>query len=405
MFLINRNFCLLLFGQIVSQLGDKAYNIALMWWLLEKTKSPFLVSSFLVIAMLPELIFGPVAGVYIDRWNKKKILVVSDFVRGIIVLTLAILFQSELLEIWHIYVAALCISLCSALFNPTTMSVIPVIVEKDKLQQANALSQMVVGAVSIIGPLLGSSSIVLVGYIGVLIFNGISYIISGIAELFLCMTTIESQTEESVIYSLTQGFRFIRADMRVLVIVTVIAIVHVFVGSIVVIMPFLAKLLDGNGINNLGLLQSAIGGGMIIGAGYISKYVRKSVSELYLSYAIVCMGLGILALGTLQLIHIELVEIYVIVCIIIGSCIAIASVLWRTIAQLCVPAEMSGRVFSVFSTTGNISLPISIGIFGLLLNYMTPGLLFFVAGSCLMVFGVVLLYSNRKNFESIVKVR
>ena len=337
MFLINRNFCLLWFGQLISQLGDKAYNIALMWWLLEKTNSPFFVSSFLVVSMLPELIFGPVAGVYIDRLDKKTILVVSDFARGIIVLTLAILCQSELLEIWHIYVAALCISLCSALFNPTTMSVIPVMVEKDKLQQANALSQMVVGAVSIVGPLLGASSIVAVGYIGVLIFNGVSYIISGIAELFLCITTIEVQTKESVIYSLTQGFRFIRADVRVFVIVIVIAIVHVFVGSIVVIMPFLAKLLDGNGINNLGLLQSAIGGGMIVGAVYSSKYVRKGFSESYLFYAIMCMGLGVLALGALQLIHTELVAVYVIVCMIIGICVAIASVLWRTIAQICVP--------------------------------------------------------------------
>lgn len=403
MFLINRNFVLLWIGQLVSQLGDKAYNIVLMWWLLEKTNSPIFVSSFLVASMLPELLFGPVAGVYIDRWDKKKVLVVSDFIRGIIVLLLAILYQSQLLEIWHIYVAALCISLCSALFNPTIMSVIPVIVEKDKLQQANALSQMVVGAVSIIGPLLGASSIVLVGYSGVLIFNGISYIISGIAELFLCITTIEVQTKESVIYSLAQGFRFIRADVRVFVIVIVIAIVHVFVGSVVVIIPFLAKLLDGNGINNLGLLQAAIGGGMIIGAGYSSRYLRKNVSELYLFYAIMCMGLGILALGTLQLVHTELVGIYIFVCIIIGSCIAIASVLWRTIAQICVPTEMSGRVFSIFSTTGNISLPISIGIFGVLLSYVAPGLLFSFAGGCLMVFGGVLLYSNRKNFEGTCK--
>ncbi len=401
MFLINRNFCLLWFGQFISQLGDKAYNIALMWWLYEKTKSPYIVSSFLVASMLPELIFGPVAGVYIDRWDKKKIVVVCDFSRGVIVLLLAFLYQSNHLEIWHIYVAALCISLCSALFNPTTMSVIPVIVEKDKLQQANALSQMVVGVVSVIGPLLGASSIALVGYIGVFIGNGISYIISGIAALFLCITPIEVQTEESFIYSLTQGFRFIRTEVRVLVIVTVIAIIHIFVGNIVVVMPFFAELLDGNGIDNLGVLQSAIGGGMIVGAGYSSKYVYKNVSEMQLFSVIVCMGFGILILGALQLLHAELVAMYVIICIIIGSCIAITSVLWRTIAQLYVPAEMSGRVFSVFSTTGNISLPISIAAFGVILNYVTPGLLFSLAGGCLMTFGVVLLYSNRNNFKEL----
>jgi MFS transporter, DHA3 family, macrolide efflux protein len=157
MFLINRDFRLLCFGQLVSQLGDKAYNIVLLWWLLEKTVSPLFVSSFLVASVLPELLFGPVAGVYIDRWDKKKILVAADFVRGIVVLTLAALYQSDILAIWHIYIAALFISLCSALFNPTTMVVIPAVVEKSELQRANALSQMVAGAVAIIGPLLGAS--------------------------------------------------------------------------------------------------------------------------------------------------------------------------------------------------------------------------------------------------------
>jgi MFS transporter, DHA3 family, macrolide efflux protein len=397
MFLINRNFRLLWFGQLVSQLGDKAYNIALMWWLFEKTKSPFFVSSFLVASMLPELIFGPVAGVYIDRWNKKKILVVSDIVRGIVVLTLAVLYQLNLLEIWHIYIAALCISLCAALFNPTAMSVIPIIVEKGKLQQANAMSQMVTGGVSIIGPLLGASSVALIGYVGVLVFNGISYIISGVCEVFLRIHTIEKQTKESVFASLMQGFHYIRTDVRVSVIVVVIAIVHVFVGSIVVIMPFVANLLAGNALNNLGVLQAAIGLGMIVGAVYISKYVRKIFNELYLFYAIMCMGLGILTLGVLQLMQVQLLVFYAIVCTMIGLCIAIASVFWRTIAQLYVPEEMTGRVFSVFSTTGNISLPISIGAFGILLNYIDSALLLSLAGICLIIIGIVLLYKKQKN--------
>ncbi len=399
MFLINRNFGLLWFGQLVSQLGDKAYNIALMWWLFEKTKSPFFVSSYLVASMLPELIFGPVAGVYIDRWNKKKILVVSDIVRGIVVLALAVLYQLNLLEICHIYIAALCISLCVALFNPTAMSVIPVIVEKGKLQQANAMSQMVTGGVSIIGPLLGASSVALIGYVGVLVFNGISYIISGVCEVFLRIHTIEKQTKESVFASLMQGFHYIRTDVRVSVIVVVIAIVHVFVGSIVVIMPFVANLLVGNELNNLGVLQAAIGLGMIVGAVYISKYVRKIFNELYLFYAIMCMGLGILTLGVLQLMQVQLLVFYAIVCTMIGFCIAVASVFWRTIAQHCVPKEMTGRVFSVFSTTGNISLPISIGAFGIFLNYINSASLLALTGACLIIIGIVLLYKKQKIFN------
>ena len=401
MFLINRNFGLLWFGQLVSQLGDKAYNIALMWWLFEKTASPLLVSLFLIASMLPELIFGPLAGVYIDRWNKKRILVAADFVRGIVILTLAALYQSDVLAIWHIYIAALLISLCSALFNPTTMSIIPNVVAKSGLQRANALSQMVTGAVAIIGPLLGASSVAMLGYMGVLIFNGCSYIISGFAEIFLRISTIEVVMKETVFSSLAQGVRYIWSDARVSVVVVVVAIIHVFVGSIVVVIPFLANSLAGSGINNLGVLQAALGGGMTAGAVYVSKYARSYFNGLNFFYAIVFMGVGILMLGIFQLVHISLLEIYAICCIIIGVCVAVISVFWRTIAQICVPEEMTGRVFSVLSTTGNISLPISMALFGAFLNCVTPAILLTFAGICLIIIGMVLVYNVRTFFADL----
>lgn len=401
MLLINRNFGLLWFGQLVSQLGDKAYNIALMWWLFEKTASPFFVSSFLIASILPELIFSPMAGVCIDRWNRKRILMAADFVRGITILTLAALYQSDLLATWHIYIAALFISLCSALFNPTTMSVIPVVVEKSRLQQANALSQLVAGAVSVIGPLLGVSSVAMLGYMGVLIFNGCSYIISGIAESFLRISVTETTTKETVFFSLMQGFRYIREDVRVSTAVILVAIIHVFVGALVVILPFLANLLTGNGLDNLGVLQAAFGGGMIVGAVYVSKNASSNLKGLYLFYAIVCMGAGILMLGVLQLNYIHLVVFYAIDCVLIGVCVAGISVFWRTLAQICVPEEMTGRVFSVLSATGNISLPISMGVAGLLLNFVTPAILLSLAGFVLILIGIAVEYNKRNIFEDI----
>lgn len=405
MLLINRNFSLLWFGQLVSQLGDKVYNIALMWWLFEKTASPFFVSSFLIASILPELVFGPLVGVYIDRWNKKKILIAADFARGIIILLLAVLYQLSLLAIWHIYIAALFISLCSAFFNPATMSVIPTVVERNELQQANSLSQIIAGAVTVIGPLLGASSVVILGYTGVLIFNSCSYIISGLAEAFLKLTAIEDDAKdldkESIFFRMLEGFRYIREDLRVTTVLILVAVVHVFVGSIAVAMPFLANILEGNGLNNLGILQAAFGAGMIVGAVYLSKYGGNFFKGLHLLCAIVCMGVGILMLGALQLTYIHTVEPYAILCIVIGTCIAVISVFWRTLAQICVPEKMAGRVFSVLSTTGDISLPISMGVFGLLLNFATNAEVLFGAGVALILIGIEIVYKRRIIFDDL----
>ena len=194
--LINRNFSLLWFGQLISQLGDKAYAIALTWWLLERTGSSLYVSSFLVTAMLPEFIFGPIAGVYVDRWNRKRILITSDILRGLIVTTITALHLMGQLQIWHVYLAAMGISLCSALFNPTTMAVIPTIVDKGLLPRANALSQMVAGTVSIVGPLAGATSVALIGYTGVFFFNAFSFFVSAGAAALLTLTATASRAKE-----------------------------------------------------------------------------------------------------------------------------------------------------------------------------------------------------------------
>ncbi len=341
------------------------------------------------------------AGVYIDRWDKKKILVAADFVRGIAVLILAALYWADVLAIWHIYLAALCISLCSALFNPTTMTVIPVVVAKDELQRANALSQMVAGAVAVIGPLFGASGVALLGYLGVLVFNGCSYILSGLAEAFLEIRATEAAAKEPLLSALAQGLRYIRADARVSVVVIIVAVIHVFVGAVVVILPFLANSLAGNGINNLGVLQAALGSGMIAGAVYVSRLACGRFNGSYLFYVIVLMGTGIAALGALQLIGSGSVAVDALCCLVIGVCVAVVSVFWRTAAQLCVAGEMTGRVFSVLSTTGNITLPVSIGVFGAVLHSVTPAAVLSVAGICLALIGIVLLYNSRTLFEDL----
>lgn len=396
MFLINRNFGLLWFGQLVSQLGDKAYNIALMWWVFEKTGSPFFVSSFLVVATLPELIFSLAAGVYIDRWNKKRILMVADFTRGLLVLLLAALYQTDQLAIWHIYSAAVLISFCSAFFNPATMAVIPAVVTGKYLQQANALSQMVTGAVAVIGPLLGTASVAMLGYMGVLVFNGCSYLISGLAASFLRINVMNFARNNSIFIDLIQGLQYIRKNSRVITVVILVAGIHLFAGCLAVVLPFLANLLAGKGLENLGILQAFLGGGMVMGA---ASYVRKNLQHVHLFYATICMGAGILMLGILQQSCISLVEPYAIDCMIIGMCISGISVFWRTLAQICVPEEMSGRVFSVLSVTGNVSLPVSMGITGLLLNLITPALLLALAGVGLILLGI--FYNHRRTIEDV----
>jgi len=227
--LINRNFLLLWTGQLISQLGDKIYSIALAWWLLERTNSPSMMGFFLVTSMLPELILGPLVGPFIDRWNRKSILVSADILRGTVVSLIAFLSHLGTLEIWQIFGAALLISISSAFFNPTVMAVIPQIVEKDELAQANSLSQITNGVSTVLGPLLGAATVSWLGYSVVFFLNGLSYLTAAALALFLKIIKLAEETkQENFLTSLQEGFQFIRSNHQVLLILLVIALVHVF---------------------------------------------------------------------------------------------------------------------------------------------------------------------------------
>ncbi|MCD4691133.1 MFS transporter, partial [bacterium] len=101
----NRNFLLLWLGQLVSQVGDRVHSIALMWWILEETGSAALMGTVLIAATVPAVILGPLAGGYVDRWNRKAIIAGMDFLRGVIILVVASLTLTDRLEIWHLLIA------------------------------------------------------------------------------------------------------------------------------------------------------------------------------------------------------------------------------------------------------------------------------------------------------------
>jgi len=101
-FLKNKNFLLLWMGKIVSQMGDRIYSVALVWWALETTGSGLKMGIILAISAVPAILLGPIAGAWVDRHNRKSIIVSMDIVRGIVISAFAILGFLGTLQLWHI---------------------------------------------------------------------------------------------------------------------------------------------------------------------------------------------------------------------------------------------------------------------------------------------------------------
>lgn len=170
-----------------------------------------------------------------------------------------------------------------------------------------------------------------------------------------------------------------------------------------VILPFLAKNLNGNGVQNLGNLQTVLGLGLLLGSIYIRKKKNDTISEYNLINLILFVGICFLGISIGQFFIIKTIIPYMIALILIGGSVACAVVFWQLLIQLNTPDNMTGRVFSVSTLVGNVSLPIAYGIFGILLTYNSIMKLMFFSGACLILLCLFLIFKLKINKIETVK--
>ncbi|MBL1704171.1 MFS transporter, partial [Klebsiella pneumoniae] len=146
----------------ISRIGDSLYTFALPWIAYQLTGSAVIMSSLFAINVLPIVLFGPLVGVIIDRYDRKKLLLVADITNIILVSFVPILHSLHLLEIWHLYIITFMLAIMSMLFDVTTVTVIPQIAGAS-LTKANSFYQMVNQLASLFGPMIAGVFISFIG--------------------------------------------------------------------------------------------------------------------------------------------------------------------------------------------------------------------------------------------------
>lgn len=388
-FFLNRNLTILLGGQFVSQMGDKFYILALAYWVLETTQSSAKMGIMLFYSFFPAIVLGIFAGAYIDKYDRKKILVLADLIRGVVVFGVLIVYLQGALTLPIIIAAQVLLSICAAFYDPAIPAVIPQIVKKDQLVKANSLTQFVQGFSTIAGPVLGGIAIATVGYTFIFVFNALSYIISGIFECFIAIPKreIEKSTESSSIFKdLGEGLRFIAGKKPLLVILSIVGVIHFFVGSIEVVVPVLAFRLSGAGPTNLGFLQTSIGVGTVLLAMIVAAtgYLNNK-EEKFLFGAVSFTGVNFVLVGMMKFFNISTVYAYLAFFCLIGGSIVVAATCFRTILQKFISNDMAGRLFGVVGVVGNFSIPLAMLVYGFVMEYVNLALVIAISGALITI--------------------
>ncbi|HBB34410.1 MAG TPA: arabinose efflux permease [Cyanobacteria bacterium UBA8803] len=383
----NRNFLALWSGQVFSQLADKVYLVLMIALIASRFQHAHetisgWVSALMIAFTIPAVLFGSVAGVFVDRWPKKAVLVGTNILRGLLVLTVPILLW--LTQGWApiytlpvgfyvLLVITFAVSTLTQFFAPAEQAVIPLIVKPRNLLSANSLYTTTMMASLIVGfavgePLLALADTVVSrlspgwGFGKELVVGG-SYAIAGL--LLILLQTGEStqapQGEAPHVFSdIWDGLRYVKHQRRVRNAMIQLVILFSIFASLTVLTVRLAEMIPGIKTSQFGFLLAVGGLGMAGGAailGHWGQHFTHNRLSLYGSGGMAASLLG-LALFTHNLWIVLLMTMF------LGSFGAMVGIPMQTTIQAETPEEMRGKVFGLQNNAINIALSLPLALTG-----------------------------------------
>jgi len=363
----NLNFFLLWQGRLVSVVGDIVYEIALGFWILAVTGSTTLMGTLMAATVLPRVIISPFAGVWVDRSDRKWLLVLMDLVRGILVILVGIAAITGHIQIWMVFVTGVILGICGAFFGIAVGSAIPDIVPKTHIVKANSAFSLVSTGAGIVGSSAGGFLYKLLGAPLMFLINGISYIISGFAEVFVKIPQVQHQKKESHFFEdLRSGFSFVWNEKGIRYIMLIATVLNFFVsmGFMLLIPLFQRTKYLGPGL--YGILMGTFAGGLFLGVLLTSTINIKPSNRFFVFFWCSIVFSTMFVVIPLYLYF----PLMLVLSFVAGTTNAILNVLFSSILQLTVPQDKRGRVFGLLDTLSQGLTPLSYAVGGILAGFI-----------------------------------
>jgi DHA3 family macrolide efflux protein-like MFS transporter len=355
----NRSFLALWLGQIVSQIGDSFTFLALLITVNRLTGSTTAMGLMMISLTLPQLVFSFLAGVVVDRVNRKQVMIVSDLLRGLLVLAFLTVHSAE--QVYVFYIVGFLLSSVSVFFAPAKTAMIPRIIEgEDKLLSANALSQTIRVVALLIGPALAGFLIGWAGTAVAFIVDSLSYFISAIAIVTISASGGNADEEQiglgMIGQRLAEGISYTLHNKTVLGIIVTLLVALLGMGAIeVLFVPYLQGEF-GVGPEGLGFVQTTQGLGMLAGSVLVGNLAQRFRLTRIIACSVALLGGSVLLAGVADRFLLIPVAMFV-----AGLGLAPANAALSTLIQRTVPDEKLGRVSSVLETTMTVSYLLSMG--------------------------------------------
>ena len=386
----NKNFIIIVIGQIISLFGNAVQRFSMSLYLLEFTGSTASFATILAISTIPYILFAPIAGMLSDNVNRKKIMVYLDLFCAILIGGYGfILLQgrdSELIVGTVMFI----LSICYTLYGPAVVSSIPQVVEEDKLTSANGIINQVGSVVNFVAPILAGIIYGLVGIKVIVIINAVSFLVSAIIELFLDIPDLprdeNAKKDDSKLISLDfvkksfldmkESFNYLKREKKIILgIIASYALCNIFLVPILsIVAPYFINILLGLPSQVYGIVEGICVLGMILGGVWISvKPKMFSMKKVHYTYFPMIAGVTLMAIiGFLKINNYALAVLFGIGGLAIMLSLALSNVLTLTYIQKEVPGNMLGRVSAFSTAVATISVAPGQLLFGQVIDFGIP---------------------------------
>jgi MFS family permease len=291
-----RNYRLFFYGQSISLIGTWIQRITVPWLVYRLTGSVFLLGLVGFAGQIPTFLMSPFAGVLIDRWNRHKILVVTQVLALIQALVLALLFYEKSISVWHIAILSVFLGIINAFDMPARQSfVVDMIEKKEDLGNAIALNSSMVNSARLIGPSIAGVLISLTGEGMCFMINAISYLFVIAFLLMMKITPREIVIQDTNAFQkFKEGFTYTFGFIPIRYIILLLALVSLMGMPYTVLMPVFAKSILHGGSHTFGFMMGATGIGALMGALYMAARKNAAGLEKFIPWFAAIFGLGLI---------------------------------------------------------------------------------------------------------------
>jgi MFS family permease len=395
----HRNYRLFFAGQSLSLVGTWITRIATSWLVYRLTGSALLLGIVGFCGQIPTLFLAPLAGVYVDRWDRHRVLVVTQVLSLLQSLALAVLALAGVITVTEVLLLQVCQGVINAFDTPARQAfVVSMIEDRADLPNAIALNSTMVNASRIIGPSIGGVVIAAVGEGWCFMLDAISYL-AVLASLFAMRVAVRPRpaVEARVLEELRAGFRYVTRFAPIGTVLLLLALVSTMGMPYTVLMPAVAAKLLHGGPHTLGLLMGASGVGALGGAFYLAS--RRTVLGLgrVIAVAVGVFGGGLMAFSLSRSLWLSLLLLPL-----VGAGFMVSLAASNTIVQTLTEEHLRGRVMAFYTMAFLGTAPIGSLLAGVLASRIgEPATI--AAGGAACVLGAVWFASRLPRLRALVR--